>query len=375
MIEIFFWVCFLLLFYAFIGYPALIWIFARTAGQRSRFDERRIPTVSMLLSVYNEEQVIRSKLENFLQLDYDSQALEMIVVSDGCSDGTEAIVASFDSPRIRLIVQEERGGKTLALNRAAAEAKGDILVFTDANSMFAPDALRKLTRHFADPEVGLVSGRSVYLDARNNTEHSGGVYRQYEDFIKEQESGTVSIVGADGAIYALRADLYQPLPAEYINDFIHPLQVVCRGLRAVQESEALCREVQDGDAGKELQRQTRIMAQSWLIVFSQAKNLLHAGRVGHFWAMISHKVLRWITLPLMAALLFFNLLLLDEGLRYQILFTIQFGFYLAVIAGWRRTEGLLRVPAMFTLLHAAAVLGLCRLMTGQVFITWDPRKQ
>ncbi|GAB6059662.1 glycosyltransferase family 2 protein [Desulfonatronum parangueonense] len=374
MIETFFWACLLLLVYAFIGYPLLIWILARTTGKETRRDDRHQPRVSMLLSVYNEEQVIREKIQNFLELDYEPEALELIIVSDGSADETEAIAASFESPRIRLIIQKKRGGKTLALNRAAAEAKGDILVFTDANTIFAPDALRKLTRHFADPNVGLVSGRSVYLDVRNSAEHSGGVYRRYEDFIKEQESGTVSIVGADGAIYALRANLYQPLSAQYINDFIHPLQVVCKGFRAIQDSEALCREVQDDDAGKELQRQTRIMAQSWLIVLSQAGDLVRSGRLGHLWAVVSHKILRWMTLPLMAILMLCNLFLMDKGLAYQITFALQVVFYLVVVLGWKQPHGLLHVPAMFILLHAAAVLGLFRLVTGQVYTTWDPRK-
>jgi cellulose synthase/poly-beta-1,6-N-acetylglucosamine synthase-like glycosyltransferase len=372
--NLLFWLSLLALIYAFIGYPLLVRLAAALWGRKTLRDEHHTPRVSVLLSVYNEEQVIREKIENFLELDYPKESIELLVISDGCSDKTEEIVHSFASNRVRLLVQEERGGKTLALNRGAQEANGEILVFTDANSMYAPDAVRNLVLHFADPSVGLVSGRSVYLDAQSRLEQSGGAYRSYEDFIKNQESLTVSIIGADGAIYALRKELYEPLPSEYINDLIHTVQVVTKGFRAIQETEAICREVLDADTQGELQRQTRIMAQSWLIVLSQAPGLLAAGRLGHFWALLSHKVLRWLTLPLMGTLLTANFWLAPHWGLYQITLLAQIVFFIAVIIGWQRTHGLLRIPAMFTLLHAAAILGLFRLINGQVYATWAPRK-
>jgi len=328
----------------------------------------------MLLSVFNEERVIREKIENFLQLDYPEHSLELIVVSDGCTDRTEDLVRAFDLDRVRLFIQERRGGKTLALNRAAQEAKGDILVFTDANSMYDPAAVRKLARHFADSEVGLVSGRSIYLDDQNRQEQSGGVYRRYEDFIKDQESATVSIIGADGAIYAMRRELYVPLPAEYINDFIHPLQVVCKRLRAVQEPDAVCWESQDADTKNELQRQTRIMAQSWLIVFTQVKGLLAAGCVGYFWALMSHKVLRWLSLPLMGALLATNLWLAGHGAFFQALLLGQIGFYLLIPLGRQSDQKLLHIPALFFLIHVTALIGLLKLAIGNKYTIWNPRK-
>ena len=373
MAEILFWISFLLLIYAFCGYPSLIRLMAALTGKKSRSSDDHTPEVSILLSVYNEEKVILAKIENFFQLDYPAELIELIVISDGCTDKTETIVTSFDSSRIRLFIQDQRGGKTLALNRGAIEAMGEILIFTDANSMFAPDAVHKLVRHFSDPAVGLVSGRSVYLDSQTRVEQSGDAYRRYEDYLKEQESKTVSIVGADGAIYAMRKQLYTPLPPEHINDFIHPMQVAAKGFRALYEPVAVCREVLDSDPSGELNRQTRIMAQSWLIVFVQTKNLLKARCYALLWAVFSHKILRWLTLPLMVILLVSNVLILKNSMIFQMFFALQVAFYIAAAFGWNKAQGLLRIPTMFILLHTAAIFGLIRLATGKVYTTWNPR--
>lgn len=369
-----FWFSLLALVYAFIGYPVIIRLAAALWGRKTLKDKNHTPTVSVLLSVYNEEQVIRQKIENFLHLDYPEDRIELLVISDGCSDQTEEIVRSLASDRVRLLIQEERGGKTLALNRGALEAKGEILVFTDANSMFEPGAVRRLVSHFASPDVGLVSGRSQYLDGSGRTENTGGAYRHYEDFIKEMESATVSIVGADGAIYALRRALYEPLPSEFINDLLHPMQVVRKGRRAVQEAGARCSEVLESGAGEELRRQTRIMAQSWLIVLTQAPGLLAAGRLGYVWAIASHKALRWLTLPVMGTLLASNIALWGAGWTYQAALLLQAVFYAVALGCWRRKEGVLRIPSMFLMLHLAALTGLVRLAAGQAYATWDPRR-
>jgi len=369
-----FWFCLGALVYAFILFPALLWLFSRVAGKKPVRCGNHLPRVSVILSVYNEEAVIGDKIGNFLALDYPEDRIELVVVSDGCSDRTEELVRACESARVRLFVQQERGGKTLALNRGVREAQGEVLVFTDANSMFEPDAVRRLVSHFAAHEIGLVSGSSQYLDSRGRAENTGGAYRRYEDFIKEMESLTVSIVGADGAIYAMRRELYEPLPPEFINDLLHPVQVVRRGLRAVQEPLARCTEVLESGTGDELRRQTRIMAQSWLIVLTQAPRILGAGRYGYFWALMSHKVLRWLTLPIMGVLLASSAALWGEGGGYRIALLLQAAFYAAAVAGWRGGRGLLRIPSMFLMLHLAALTGLVRLAAGQAYATWDPRR-
>ena len=366
-----FWFSFAALLYAFAGYPALVRIAAAVWGKRISRDESIAPSVSVLLSVYNEESVIGQKIENFLELDYPEERIELLVISDGCTDRTEDIVRSCATTRVRLFIQENRGGKTLALNRGASEAKGVILVFTDANSMFRPESIRKLVAPFADATVGLVSGRSIYVDAEGN-ETLGGVYRRYEEWIKEGESGLFSIVGADGAIYALRRDIFEPLKPEYINDLLHPIQVVSRGLMAVCESGAVVLEGGEEDSGAELRRQTRIMAQSWLLCLRFLGDLLRAGRFGFSWQLVSHKILRWLTLPLLF-LLGVSAIAGAGSSGFQVLALCGLiGLSALAWSGFRGRGGLSRAAWMFFILHWAALLGLFKLAGGERFVTWNP---
>lgn len=365
-----FWFCALTLAYAFVGYPLLV----ATLGRRRDAlpVEGELPRLSVLLSVYNEEPVMADKIRNFLELDYPPERIELVVVSDGSDDGTEALVGQACSPRVRLLRQAERGGKTRALNRAAAEAAGDILVFTDANSMFRPDGMRRLAAPFASGDVGLVSGRSVYVD-RDGRETPGGLYRRYEEWIKSGESGLFSIVGADGAIYALRRELFEPLRPEYINDLLHPIQVVLRGRRAVSEPAAVAMEAAEESGATELRRQTRIMAQSWLLCLRFAGDLLRAGRLGFLWQLVSHKILRWLTLPLLALLGLSAIAGAGSGVFRILALAGLAGLAVAAWAGFRGGKGLPHAAWMFFILHWAALLGLVRLAQGERFVTWNPR--
>lgn len=366
-----FWLSFAALAYAFAGYPVLVRVAAAVWGKRILRDESVVPRISVLLSVYNEESVIRQKIENFLALDYPEDRIELIVISDGCTDHTEEIVRSFAITRVRLFIQEERGGKTLALNRGAAEATGEILVFTDANSMFRPASIRKLVAPFADATVGLVSGRSIYVDSEGN-ETLGGVYRRYEEWIKEGESRLFSIVGADGAIYALRRDVFEPLKPEFINDLLHPIQVVSKGLKAVSEPLALVVEACEDDGDAELKRQTRIMAQSWHVCLRHLGGIIRDGQYGYAWQMASHKILRWITLPMLGALglsAFFNLFNFFPTLSFVSLFWLVSFAWL----GSKGKDGIARVAWVFFVLHWAALIGLYKLIIGETFVKWEPR--
>lgn len=362
----------LLLLYVFIGYPLGIRVLAALNGTGTQSDESFLPPVSLILSVYNEEEVIEEKIANFLALDYPADKLEFLIISDCCSDRTDELIRSHQNERIRLLVQTDRSGKTKNLNWGASVARGEILVFTDANAMFDRDAVRKMVRHFVDPTVGLVSGKSVYSDAEGAVT-SGGAYRRYEDFIKESESRAGGIIGADGAIYALRKTYYTPLPSQYINDFIHTIQVVLAGGRAISDDQAICREQVEESGSGELRRQTRIMAQSWLIFLSQFGLLLKGGKLLYLWQFISHKFLRWLTVPLMIMLFVSNGALLGNGLAYQAVFIGQLLFVAGIVVGSRVKGGLVRVPYLFTLLHYAALVGLFKFLSGNMYTTWNPR--
>lgn len=372
MIEIIFWLSLFSLIYAFVGYPAIIALMAAVTGKAKSWSSDKLPSVSVVLSVYNEEEVIGHKLENFLNLSYPPELLELVVVSDGCSDRTEEIVEACSSDRIKLLRQLYRMGKTAALNRGVAEARGEIIIFTDANSMLDSNAVTMLAKHFSDPEIGLVSGRSIYLDPNTGREEVGGVYRRYEDFVISKESAVHSVVGADGAIYALRKSLYEPLAPEFINDFIHPVQTVLKGCRAVSEPGAVCREKVE-DRENELRRQTRIMAQSWLIYFSQIESLIRGGRWLYAWQLTSHKLLRWLALPLMAVTYLTSGFLLLDSEVYFAAFAAQSMFMLVAFLGSQGEGRVAKVAYLFMLMHYAAVAGLYRYLSGSNYVTWNPR--
>lgn len=370
--EFIYWTSFIFLFYTFVGYPLLINGLALVAGRETKLDESYLPSVSIILSAYNEEGVIEAKIANFMALDYPEDKLEFVIITDCCSDRTDEFIRSNYNQRIKHLIQTERSGKTKNLNRGVSEADGEILVFTDANAMFDDDAVRKLVRHFADSKVGLVSGKSVYLDAEGRVT-SGGAYRRYEDFIKKAESRVAGIIGADGAIYALRKVYYRSLPLQYINDFIHTIQVVLEGGRAISDDEAICREEVEETGSGELRRQTRIMSQSWLIFISQFSLMLKAGKLLYVWQFISHKLLRWLTVPVMIILFLTSLILFFSGFFYQSIFIGQLIFVVSVFIGKFAKSGFIRVPYLFILLHYAAIVGLYKYLTGNVYTTWNPR--
>ena len=367
--EVVFWICTALLIYIFIGYPLLIHVLFIFFGKKDNPAQKELPAVSLILSAYNEEDVILYKISNFQELDYPNGKLELIIVSDGSYDRTDELIRECGVEGVRLLVQERNMGKTSALNRAVGEAKGEILVFTDANSMFDRDALKALAVRFADCEVGLVSGHTEYQG-----EEGVGAYRRYEDRIKETESGLWGIVGADGAIYAMRKSLYTTLQPQYINDFLHPLQVVLHGSRAVQEQKAVCREPLESIGLGEFKRQIRIMTQSWIIVFSMAPLMLRSRKWGALWQLFSHKVLRWLTLPLMALLLLVNLTLVGEGFVYSLSLTVQLIFYFAAWFFRHDEGGIKNLPYSFLLLHYSAIAGFIQYLKGEKYISWNPRQ-
>ncbi len=373
-----FWFFAFLLVYPLIFYPLCLkfWHMMRRHKAMPFSKTQCPPHVSILLSVYNEQKVIDEKIKNFLALDYAPERLELLIISDQCTDNTENIVQQYTSDtRIRLLRQETRGGKTKALNRAAQEARGDILFFTDADSMLHPKAMQKLTAPFSQPHVGLVSGRSVYMDNMGK-ESTGSLYRRYEEWIKNYEGNLFGIAGADGAIYALRKELYQELPPNIINDLAHPIQVILADHHAMTQADAIVYEPAE-EQGSVFARQTRIMAQSWYVFFCYAKALWQAKHWGFLWQFISHKVLRWLALIwLMAFGVVSMVLLQSESMPSPLLPCLGIlglaGLLFSALLGEKaRVFG--RISRLFLLQSTAGVYGLVRLCQGEAFVTWSPK--
>ena len=245
-----FWCAVGVVAYVYVGYPLVLQLLVAIRGARPVRRGTELPTVSLIISAFNEASVIRRKLENALALDYPADKLQIVVISDSSSDETDDIVRSFGG-RVELFRQPERRGKTAGLNRVVPQLRGDIVVFSDANAMYERDSVRMLVRNFADPGVGCVTGEARYLKGDQSTASvSERLYWSYEIWIKRLETDAGSMVGGDGAIYGIRRSLWRQLPENAINDFLNPLQIVAAGHRAVYEPGTEALSVLDSSAGE-----------------------------------------------------------------------------------------------------------------------------
>jgi glycosyltransferase involved in cell wall biosynthesis len=371
-----FWVAAGILAYAWIGYPLLLHAFAALARRRPAGRAAR-PSLSVIVAAYNEAACIRAKIDGTLAQRYPSRRLEVIVVSDGSTDVTDAIVASHPDLRVRLIRQEPRAGKSPALNRGALAARGEVLVFTDANALFAPEALARLAAPFADPRVGLVSGQGLYTSADGDARAVSGGYVRYEAALKRGESALGFLASADGAIYAMRRSLYRDLAAAEVNDFLHPIHAALAGFESRFEPEAYTLEPASHDGGQEFRRHARIVAQGMHLLRRWLPALIAAGRWRAVWMLLSHRAVRWLNTPALAALLGTSVWLLPQGALYQGALAGQVMFYGVALTGWLgertgRSLGRLAIPYYFCLVSAAGVAGFARFVRGQAQAVWAP---
>ncbi|MGE0592996.1 MAG: glycosyltransferase family 2 protein [Vicinamibacterales bacterium] len=360
------------LWYIVAGYPLALRLLVWLRGPRlvRRGDIR--PRVSLVISAYNEAAVIRQKIENALALDYPSGLLDVVVVSDESDDGTDDIVREFADRGVVLARQVPRRGKTAGLNRTVPGLQGEIVVFSDANAMYEPDALLKLVRNFADPSVGFVTGEARYLDTGMAAADVGErAYWSYEMQVKRLETAVGSMVGGDGAIYAIRRELWRELPENAINDFLNPLQIVEAGWRGVYEPEAVAWEETAGATGSEYRRRVRIVSRSWRAVFL-APGVLNPFRVGLFtWCLLSHKVLRWfIGLFAAGALVGGGGLYIQAVTRWPL---PVLGATAAAAIGLLTLRGrqLLSMAGYFLALNVASTKGLLMGSLGQVSGVWS----
>ncbi len=361
-----------LLLYAYVLYPILLAALSSIYGiERKGSDAaspEKWPSLSLILAVYNEERVIAQKISNFLRSDYPGSA-EMIVISDGCDDRTVEIAKTFASGRVRVLQQSSRAGKGAALNSAVKHASGEILVFTDANAMFEAQALTELARPFTDPSIGLVTGISRYPDGT-----IGSVYQRYEQLLRVYES-RLGVVAADGAIYAMRSALFQAQAPELINDFMHPILVALQHSNSIMVREAVC--VEDFSTDGEFSRQVRMVSQAATVYFRFLPELFREQRWRSIAVLTSHKLLRWLTAPLLAAALISSLVLARVGGIFavasaaEILFAISVG--MGMIARRLGLEGKASFAYQFVALNCAQAIGLWRCFSGEVPVIWKPR--
>ncbi len=382
--EAMFWIALLVISYTYIGYPAVLWLISRmvaTAEQNHAGNDGELPSVSLIISAYNEEKVIGTKIENARSLDYPRKQLEIIVVSDGSSDRTCAIAQSFADKGVLLRHYEGRIGKTACLNRALPLATGRIIVFSDANSAYEKGALKALLRPFQDSTVGFVTGWTRYGSVDEmSAMGSIGFYSKLELITKELESRLGSCIGADGAIFAIRKELYLPLKDYDINDFVIPLSIIERGYRGVLQREAICYERDAGSTKGEFKRQVRITSRTIRATVNH-RQLLNPFRFGLFsFELFSHKVCKFLVPLFMIALFISNLLLTERESFYTMALAAQGIFYsLAGLAVFLPTGTILgrmaEAAKTFVVVNAAMAFAWISYFQGRTYTTWSPTKR
>jgi cellulose synthase/poly-beta-1,6-N-acetylglucosamine synthase-like glycosyltransferase len=374
--EFLFWFMCVIIIYLYVGYPFLLFVMSKIIKYKPQIDETVLPTITIIVSAYNEQDVIKEKIENLLQLDYPKDMIKYFVCSDCSNDQTDDIVRSFEKDGVILIRQNERLGKSACLNKAIDLTDSEIVVFSDANSMYEPESVIKLVRNFSNSRIGYVVGRQLYKTSGKKKSNEL-TYWDYEIFIKKLESTISSVVGGDGAIYAIRRELYEKLEPADINDFYNPLQIIAKGYRGIFEPEAVCYEHQVDDVSREFQRKTRIVSRSFRNVL-KIPQVLNPLKTGIFAIQIlSHKLLRWMVPVFLVLILFSNLFLLDD--KFYILFLVlQILYYLFALVGFIN-KGWLKfavfsLPYYFFLVNYASFLGIIKGLRGNIQATWQPQR-
>ncbi|HEY0895666.1 MAG TPA: glycosyltransferase family 2 protein, partial [Sphingobacteriaceae bacterium] len=376
--EYLFWISLFLIFYTFLGYGILLLVLVKVKRLFSKPAQRNsaLPSCTVVVAAYNEEQFIEKKILNSLELDYPD--LHFVFVSDGSSDRTPEIVNSY--PQVKSFYEKERKGKIHAIHRIMQHVETEVVVFTDANTLLNREALLMICRHYADPKVGSVAGeKRVHSDGTADATAGEGFYWKYESALKKWDSELYSVVGAAGELFSIRRDLYEPVPSDSIlDDFMISMRIAEKGYRIVYEPEAYAAETTSENVNEELKRKIRIAAGGIQSII-RLKGLLYPSNPVLTFQYISHRVLRWTVTPFLLILIFILSCVIaqkDDQLVYQMLLIAQILFYAAAIAGWRLAQQQLKlkmlfIPYYFCLMNYAVLAGIFRYFLGEQSVLWE----
>jgi cellulose synthase/poly-beta-1,6-N-acetylglucosamine synthase-like glycosyltransferase len=357
---IFFWASLGLLLWTHAAYPAVAALLARVLQRRVREAEVQ-PTVAIIIAAYNEEASIARRIENLLELDYPADKLQIIVSSDSSSDRTQEIALQYPGVHV---ISNPRGGKVAAQDRAVRQTDSEIVVFSDANCIWAKDALCKLVRSFADPDVAYVCGQLCILDADGDNKE--GVYWRYEMMQRSAESRLGSITGGNGSIYALRRSDYVEVDPRFGHDLSLPYLMVQRGRRAVYEPEAQAFEKPTPSNETEYHRKVRMFEHCWLIV-------LRGGmfrRLGLLYGLqiVSHRLLRYASGILHVILLATSIALVTHGWVYDVVLAAQLALFAAAAVG-------VGIARYYVLVTWATLVALVNYLRRGVPANWEPIRE
>jgi cellulose synthase/poly-beta-1,6-N-acetylglucosamine synthase-like glycosyltransferase len=375
--ELIFWCSLVLLFNIYIGYPLVLASIATFSSRELAKTGRNHYKISVLVAAHNEESTAADKIRNTLGLDYPIDDLELVIVSDGSTDNTNAILTAMSSPRVKVNLSPVNQGKTVAMNEAANRAEGEILVFTDANVIIAPDALQKISNAFADETIGCVCGTLTYTNANTSINScAGSMYWKYEELVKRLESRTGSVIGADGALFAIRRELFTPLKSYLIDDFTTSVLVLTQGYRVVVDPAVRVFETYGVDVRDEFRRKRRIANRMYTAiryVWPRMRSISYGLRV----RFILHRILRYWTFPLLILTFVSNLSVARYSSFFTVFASLQVVWYVLALLGaiWSqrgRRNLLVKAPFMLTTMFCAQFLGVIDSLRGKRYTRWSP---
>jgi cellulose synthase/poly-beta-1,6-N-acetylglucosamine synthase-like glycosyltransferase len=362
--------------YSYVGYPVILSLWARLKGKPVLKSTKKIvPSVTVVIAAWNEEARIQARILNVLDQDYPHSNLDVLVVSDGSTDGTASAVRSMGSDRVTVLSLDERKGKAVAINHGVAAARGEIIVFADARQRFSSTTVRELVGNFADPSVGAVTGELILEDIGQHSgqSHAAGMYWKIEKWIRRNEGAIDSVAGVTGAVYAIRRCLYPILPPNTVlDDLLVPMRIAMNGYRVVFEPGALAFDSVAGDYRVEFARKVRTLAGNYQAM-SLCPGLLLPWKNRLFFQFWSHKVTRLMA-PFCLVLLFVANLLVSHG-WLELLLMLQLVSYAVAGAGWGfRLFGVRESwtsPAFtFCLFNYAALVGAFKFFSSRP-IVWS----
>lgn len=375
------WMAILLVVYAYVGFPVLLML--RGILARPVRKSPATPSMTLVIIAHNEQDVIADKLQNALAQNYPREKLEVLVGSDGSDDRTNEIVLGFQDQGVRLVACQ-RQGKIGTLNETVSHAQGDILVFSDANSMYHEDSLQAIAACFSDAHVGGVAGDQVYTTDKGNAGSFGErLFWNFDRLLKTMQSRSGSVTSSTGAIHAVRRELFEPVPSGVCDDFLISTRVVAQGYRLVFEPAAIAYEEVASSDKAEFRRKSRIIARGirglWVM-----KTLLNPFVYGFYsFQIASHKLLRWSVIFLLPVILLLNVACVGQGVIYQVLLGLQLAFYtLALIGILLRNTPIFRnklakimaVPYFFCMANFSALSGWYQFIAGRRVDIWNSHR-
>ena len=392
-LSIIFWLLLFILFYTYVGYAVILWGlvgFKRIlkSGKRADGETDNEFTVCLFIPAYNEVAYIDDKVKNCFQLNYPKDKIQYLWISDGSDDGTNEKLKAYSGIDVEYL--SERKGKVNAINHGMKLAQGDIIIFSDCNTILGLDSVKEIVHKFHDPKVGCVAGekRIVQKEDDNPASSGEGMYWHFESWIKKMDSDFNSVIGADGGIFAIRKELFQEVESDIVlDDFIISMRIAQKGYKIAYAPEAYAQETASLNVKEELKRKIRIAAGGVQTIF-RLKSLLNIFKYGLLtWQYISHKVLRWTITPISLFLLYFvNLFVVVRNGNwstvdfYAIFFYVQNFCYYVALAGWFFENKKIKIklfyaPYYFVMINYATILGILRYIKGRQSVNWEKSKR